>query len=78
LEFNGIGSKIASMAANALARDFKVPFRDYYSIDISADVHVRRVFGRLGLPSPDATVEQLIFRARALHPQFPGLLDFPS
>jgi hypothetical protein len=78
LEFDGIGPKIASMAANVLARDFKVPFRDYYSIDISADVHVRRVFGRLGLASPDATVEQLIFRARALHPQFPGLLDFPS
>jgi len=78
LEFDGIGPKIASMAANILAREFKVPFRDYYSIDISAYVHVRRVFGRLGLASPDATVQQLIFRARALHPQFPGLLDSPS
>ncbi|MFX0201837.1 MAG: iron-sulfur cluster loop [Candidatus Hodarchaeota archaeon] len=78
LEFDGIGPKIASMAANCLAREFKVPFGDYYSIDISADVHVRRVFGRLGLASPKASVEQIIYRARALHPEFPGLIDFPS
>lgn len=78
LEFDGIGPKIASMAANILARDFKVPFADYYSIDISADVHVRRVFGRLGLTPPDATIDQLIFRARGLHPEFPGLMDLPA
>jgi len=78
LEFDGVGPKIASMAANILARDFKVEFSDYFSIDISADVHVRRVFGRLGLTSPDASVDQLIFRARGLHPEFPGLMDFPA
>lgn len=78
LEFDGVGPKIASMAANILAREFKIPFSDYYSIDISADVHVRRVFGRLGLAPNDATVEQLIFRARGLHPEFPGLMDFPT
>ena len=78
LAFDGVGPKIASMAANILARDFKVPFADYYSIDISADVHVRRVFGRLGLCAPDATIEQLVYRARALHPAFPGIMDLPS
>ena len=78
LEFDGIGLKIASMAANILARDFKLPFADYYSIDISADVHVRRVFGRLGLAAADASVEQLIFRARSLYPEFPGLMDLPA
>ena len=77
LEFEGVGPKIANMAANILARDFKVPFSDYFSIDISADVHVRRVFGRLGLTRPNATIEQLIFRARSLNPKFPGLMDFP-
>lgn len=78
LEFDGVGPKIASMAANILAREFKIPFADYFSIDISADIHVRRVFGRLGLTPLDATVEQLIFRARALHPEFPGMMDYPA
>ena len=78
LEFDGVGPKIASMAANILARTFKVPFADRFSIDISADVHVRRVFERLGLTTADASVEQLIFRARGLCPEFPGLMDLPA
>ena len=75
LEFDGVGPKIATMAANILARQFKVPFSDYYSIDVSADVHVRRVFGRLGLVGNTASVEQIVYRARDLNPAFPGLLD---
>ncbi|MFH0980458.1 MAG: iron-sulfur cluster loop [Planctomycetota bacterium] len=77
LEFDGVGPKIGSMAANSLAREFKVPFADYFSIDISADVHVRRVFARLGLCPADATVEQVVYKAKALHPEFPGMMDFP-
>ena len=77
LEFEGIGPKIGSMAANILAREFKIQFADYFSIDISADVHVRRVFARLGLCPADATVEQVIYKARALHPEFPGMMDMP-
>jgi endonuclease-3 len=77
LQFKGIGPKIASMAANILARDFKVPFADYFSIDISADVHVRRVFSRLGLCASDASPEQVIYRAKALYPEFPGIMDLP-
>lgn len=75
LEFDGAGPKIASMAVNILARDFKIRFADYYAIDISADVHVRRVFGRLGLCPPDAKIEQIIYKARALYPKFPGIMD---
>ncbi len=78
LEFDGIGPKIGSMAANILARDFKIPLADYFSIDISADVHVRRVFARLGLCASDATVEQIIYKAKALYPEFPGMMDLPS
>ena len=77
LEFDGIGPKIGSMAANILAREFKIPFADYFSIDISADVHVRRVFARLGLCGADPSVEQVIYKARALHPEFPGMMDLP-
>jgi endonuclease III len=78
LEFRGVGPKIATMAVNLLARYFRIPFGDYYSIDISPDRHVRRVFARLGLAPKRATVEELTYRARALHPEFPGLLDFPT
>jgi len=77
LAFEGVGPKIGSMAANILARDFKIQFADYFSIDISADVHVRRVFSRLGLCSDKASPEQVIYKARALHPEFPGLMDLP-
>jgi endonuclease III len=77
LEFDGVGPKIATMASNILARDFKISFSDHYSIDISADVHIRRVFARLGLSAPDDSTEQVIYRARALHPEFPGIMDLP-
>ena len=78
LAFRGIGPKIATMATNILARDFKIPFADYYSVDVSVDVHLRRVFTRLGLITKDATVAEVVYRARALHPPFPGLLDLPA
>ena len=77
LEFAGVGPKIASMAANTLARDFKIPLADYFSIDISADVHVRRVFTRLGVCAADAEVEHFIYKARAMYPEFPGMMDLP-
>ncbi|MFV2044533.1 MAG: endonuclease III [Anaerolineales bacterium] len=78
LQFDGVGPKIAAMSANILARELKVPFSDYYSIDISPDVHVHRVFRRLGLIEPDSSNEQLVYRARSISPEFPGLLDYPA
>lgn len=77
LEFRGVGQKIATMATNSLVREFKIDFSDYYSVDVSIDVHVKRVFRRLGLIPMNATREQIIFRARALSPEFPGLLEMP-
>ena len=77
LQFDGVGPKIGTMAANILARDFKIPFSDYTAIEISADVHIRRVFGRLGLCASNASVEQIIYKAKALYPSFPGMMDFP-
>ena len=77
LQFEGAGPKIASMAVNILAREFKIPFSDYYSVDISADVHVKRVFARLGISPSSVSEEQVRYKARALCPDFPGILDFP-
>lgn len=75
LQFNGVGPKIACMAANILVRDFRVPVGDYRCIDISADRHVLRVMGRLGLVDEDASPDVVIYRARDLNPDFPGVFD---
>jgi len=78
LEFRGVGQKIGTMAANILVRYFKIDLSDYYSIDISVDVQVRRVLARLDLVAPDDSIERIVYRALALYPEFPGLLDFPA
>lgn len=75
LEFRGAGIKIATMAANILARDFKIELADHYSIDISPDVHIRRVMRRAGLVPENASIEQIIYTARELSPEFPGIID---
>ena len=77
LEFKGCGIKIATMATNILARDFKVIFSDYYSIDISPDVHIMRVMERIGYVPKKASKEMVIYKARDLNPEFPGIIDFP-
>lgn len=76
LEFNGAGVKIATMAANILARQFRVSFSDLYSIDISPDVHIIRVMKRMGFVPKKATNEMIIYKARELNPEFPGVIDF--
>ncbi len=75
LEFDGVGVKIATMATNTLARHFKIPMKDYINIDISPDVHLKRVFKRLGFISENASNEELIYCARELNPMYPGIFD---
>jgi endonuclease III len=76
LEFKGCGIKIATMAANILARQYKIKFLDYYSIDISPDTHIMRVMKRMGYVSNDSNREMVVYKARELYPKFPGIIDF--
>lgn len=78
LEFKGIGVKISTMAANILAREFKIPVQDKLCIDISPDVQVKRVFIRLGFISKEASNDELIYCARELHPEYPGIFDLSA
>lgn len=76
LEFEGIGIKIATMAANILVRQFKIKVVDKYSIDISPDVHIRKIFYRMGLIKNRQNTNEIIYKARELYPNFPGIIDF--
>lgn len=48
----------------------------YYLIDISPDVHVRRVLKTLGYLNENPTIDQVIYKAREINPEFPGLIDY--
>jgi endonuclease III len=78
-EFKGMGQKKSSMATNILVRDKNVPVRgvDLSGIDVSGDVHVRRVFLRAGLIDVDS-VDAAVRTARDLNPSYPGELDLPA
>lgn len=78
LRFPGVGQKIATMTANILVRHFHVKLADKYSIDISIDGLVPRVLKRVfGLPeTADAT--ELIYFARSLNPDYPGIIDYEA
>ena len=75
LDFEGIGIKIATMATNILVRDFKIKVSDTYSIDISPDVHIKKIFYRKGLIDDRNNIDKVIYTARSLYPEFPGILD---
>jgi endonuclease III len=75
LEFDGAGPKVATMAANILVRDLSVDVADRYSIDISVDVHIRRVMRRMGFVPEGASDEYIIYRAREMYPEYPGIFD---
>ena len=64
------------MAANILARQFKIKFSDFYCIDISPDVHIRRVMKRMGYLTDTTDTNMVIYKAREIHPTFPGIIDF--
>jgi uncharacterized HhH-GPD family protein len=76
-EFSGIGQKKASMATNILVRDFGVDVKDKSGIDVSYDIHIRRVFLRTRLVEKD-DMQTIVNKARELNPEYPGILDLGS
>ena len=76
LRFQGVGVKIATMATNILVRQFNVVLAEKTSIDISPDIHILRIFSRLGLISSEEAKEEAIYMAKALNPEYPGIADY--
>lgn len=73
--FKGSGVKIASMATNLLHRIFGIQYSDYTALDISPDIHIRRVMYRLGLIDNMEDINLVIYKARSIYPEYPGILD---
>lgn len=72
-EFPGISDKKAALACLLLSRDLGVVFEDLHNIDIVFDVHIRRIFLRIGLSKND-TLDEITTAARLMLPEFPGRL----
>ena len=78
LSIHGVGVGVAACAVRTLHDDFGEFQGQESAIDIKADVHTCRVFGRTGLVSLPPAEQAVVLAARALHPQFPGELDMPA
>ncbi|QSZ66121.1 iron-sulfur cluster loop [Methanofollis aquaemaris] len=74
-EFHRVGQKISTMAVNVLVRDFKLPLPNHRAIDVSGDVHIERVFKRMGLAPRDAKIKEIIEIAQKIYPEYPGFYD---
>lgn len=72
-EFKGISHKKACLGALLLIRDLGMDISNKSFIDIAYDVHIRRIFLRLGLVDDD-TMEKVISSAKHINPSFPGKL----
>jgi endonuclease III len=75
----GVGPGIASMIVLLLEKCFKIRFTDidHRTMDVKPDVHIVRVFHRLGFITEPSNTEALK-AARRLNPEYPGALDPPT
>lgn len=78
-EFHGIGPGIAAMIVNLLTCLNEIELRpeDRECTEIKPDVHLIRVFRRLGLVE-GSTEQEAIQAARRLCPEYPAILDAPA
>lgn len=75
----GVGPGIANMTIRILLDEFGyAPGPEgRKQINVKADIHVIRIFYRTGLIT-SKSADICIQAARQLHPEFPGLLDWPA
>ncbi len=74
LEFEGIGQMISTMATNILARYFKVPMSDCYSIEVTVDGRMKRVLSRMGIVDSKKP-KYIQLTVREMYPKYPGIFD---
>lgn len=72
-QFKGISHKKASLGTLILVRDLSIEILDKENIDIAYDIHIRRLFLRLGLVDKDEQ-DLILKEAKLLYPEFPGRL----
>lgn len=72
-QFKGISHKKASLGTLILVRDMNAEILDKENIDIAYDIHIRRLFVRIGLVDKDSQ-NKILEEARKLYPDFPGKL----
>lgn len=75
-EFKGISHKKAALGSLLLVRDFGVNLKNLYCIDIAYDIHIRRIFLRMGLVDND-NIKDVISKAKIICNEFPGSLTLP-
>ena len=75
-EFKGISRKKAALGTLLLIRDFGVTLENLYCIAIAYDVHIRRIFLRMGLTDKD-NIKDVTASARKICNEFPGSLTLP-
>ncbi len=75
-EFKGISHKKAALGTLLLVRDFGVTLNNLSCIDIAYDVHVRRIFLRMGLTEKD-NIKDVTASAKKICNEFPGSLTLP-
>lgn len=75
-EFKGISHKKAALGTLLLVRDFGVTLKNLYCIDIAYDVHIRRIFLRMGLTDKD-NIKDVTTKAKTICDEFPGSLTLP-
>lgn len=72
-EFKGISHKKANLGTLLLIRDLEKKISNKNAIDIAYDVHIRRIFLRIGLIEKD-TENNVLQSARRINKNFPGEL----